>query len=1175
MSRFALSLLFLSAGLVHSLTPVCRADEPKPQVDARIPGGNIVVDRIEGDNIFLHQDLRDTAGDWFYWHFRVRGAAGKTLTFHFTKGNRSPIGVRGPAISTDSGKSWRWLGAQAVRGSSFHYAFPADAMEVRFCFAFPYLEQNLHQFLKQYDKSPHLKVQTLCQTRKGRKVELLLLGRLDGPCQHRVALTCRHHCCEMMASYVLEGIIAEVLADNDDGRWLRNNVEFFIVPMVDKDGVEDGDQGKNRKPHDHNRDYQGQSLYASVQAIRDRLPAWSAGKLRFALDMHCPSIRGGSHETIYFVGGPDEKKWREVGQFCNLLESTQTGPLVYRSKNNLAFGQEWNNKANYTTGKPFAHWAAELPGVVAATTIEVAYANAEGREVTDISARTLGRDLARALRKYLQTDSSNSPVREWTNLPPNTWTLIHKEGPEGGKAFAQAVLAEDFDRIYLWGTGGKMRNRSTYDRYELESLSLADGEPTWGEALPRSKQQAWAGGKWQPFRLYGQEGTDGLRMMLVGSMQPNVLQFFETDGVQRPSPILTFHQACYDSMRLRVVYYGGGKTIALDPASNTWTDLAPTKTPIACRSLAWGSQCYDPINDEILLFGGGLAFNREGGARTWLYDCKKNEWYRPKIEGEEPTPRCTTPIVYDRATQSMVLFGGYDQAAALNDTWVYRCKDRRWERRQPKLSPPPMFTVAAAPLPDGRVLICGSNALAGIETQQASWDPKETWVYDIARDTWQPIGTLKLPGHWLTATSSAKHGVVFLVTFHSSGRQTYAFRYDPAAVDPAASMPLKGAGPGTLRFKYPQQRESLANAPKPDPKAHTKVLAELPVNQFVDAKPPGVLVSKTWSGATIDTDRGEVIYTGGGHSGYSGNDIATYSIAENRWTLDAPPRFPPFLESTNSAVYGWSYNARPWSQHTYLWYGYDPISKQVIYCAQPNIRNGESVLLDTDPTQAFLYDSKKHGHWTWLFDPTTHKLSLPSFGRSFGNPWDLCLTATPRGVHACTRDNLYLAVVRDTQVEWKPLGGSLPASKSKQYNYEWLPIVYDSKRDRLIHLMGGPDLVEVHVRGMSEKVWSELKVTGSAAAGRELAYLPRWDALLLLSHDRLFTLDLTANTWRELDVTMPKGVYGTEAAMVYDPKHDVSVLLLPSRTNGPLQTFLFRLDPRTVKYKVRSVLPPE
>jgi hypothetical protein len=140
-----------------------------------------------------------------------------------------------------------------------------------------------------------------------------------------------------------------------------------------------------------------------VKAIRERLPEWSGGKLRFALDMHCPSIRGGMNETVYFVGSSDEKIWAEVGRFCKVLEANQTGPLVYHSKNNLPYGKGWNTAANYKTGKPFARWAGELPGVIAASTLEVAYANADGRPVTDESARALGHDLARALRKYLPT----------------------------------------------------------------------------------------------------------------------------------------------------------------------------------------------------------------------------------------------------------------------------------------------------------------------------------------------------------------------------------------------------------------------------------------------------------------------------------------------------------------------------------------------------------------------------------------------------------------------------------------------------------------------------------------------------------------------------------------------------------------------------------------------------
>jgi hypothetical protein len=357
------------------------------QVDADFPGGNIVVDKTDGDQISLHQDLRDTAGDWFYWQFRVRGAKGRTLTFQFAKGN--VIGVLGPAVSRDGGVTWTWLGAGSVKGTAFTAAIDAD--DVRFCVSIPYQEADLRRFLARHDS---VQVETLCETKKGRKVERLRVG--SGPA--RILLTARHHACETIASYVMEGILEEALADEG----FLKAVEIAAIPFMDKDGVEDGDQGKNRKPRDHNRDYDGESLYASTKALREFAPKWSDGRLKFALDLHCPTLRGANNETIYFVGSENPDNWKKVERFCGLLESTQTGPLKYSAKDNVPFGTAWNSAANYTKGVHFSRWAMDLPGAAATTTLEISYANANGKTVTADSARAFGRDLARALRKFLE-----------------------------------------------------------------------------------------------------------------------------------------------------------------------------------------------------------------------------------------------------------------------------------------------------------------------------------------------------------------------------------------------------------------------------------------------------------------------------------------------------------------------------------------------------------------------------------------------------------------------------------------------------------------------------------------------------------------------------------------------------------------------------------------------------
>ncbi len=379
------------------LAQIVQEAQPQVTVDCNFPGGNIVVDAVEEDTVSVHQDLRDTQGDWFYWYFRVRGAAGRTLTFQFTKGN--VLGVRGPAVSADLARTWRWLGKSAVTDTSFRYTFPEDAEEVRFCFTMPYVESNLREYLSRHAGNPHLRTDVLCRTRKGRDVELLRLGRLDGECQHRVLITCRHHACETMASYALEGIVEAVLAETDEAGWLRENVEFLILPFMDKDGVEDGDQGKNRKPHDHNRDYAGESIYPSVRALKQLVPKWSGGRLRVALDLHCPWIRGQHNEDTYFVGTPDPQNWERVKRLSEILENVRTGPLPFESKNDLPFGKAWNTD----TGPPrsFCQWASQLPGIAAASSLEIPYANASGEPVTAETARAFGHDLALALRRFL------------------------------------------------------------------------------------------------------------------------------------------------------------------------------------------------------------------------------------------------------------------------------------------------------------------------------------------------------------------------------------------------------------------------------------------------------------------------------------------------------------------------------------------------------------------------------------------------------------------------------------------------------------------------------------------------------------------------------------------------------------------------------------------------------
>lgn len=367
-------------------------------VDAAFPGGNVTVERIEGDTVFFRQDLRDSSGDWFYWAFRVRGAEGQTLKFHMMTDKFS---ARGPAVSRDAGRTWYWMGADAVERQTFQFRFGVDDHEIRFSMGMPYTEAHLGTFLKPYVDGKTLRIETLCRTGKGRRAELLRFGQIEGEPRFRVFLAARHHACEMMASYELEGIIQAVLANDEVGMWFRRNVEVGAVPFMDKDGVEDGDQGKKRTPHDHNRDYSGEPLYPTVAAVKTWLPQWSGGKLQVALDLHCPMLRSPDHELVQFIGGSEPEFWRRETRLSVLVEKHSAhAPLSSYERDNLPFGKSWNTVSN-GQGKTFASWVRTLPGLKVGGVIELPYATARGQEVNAESARAYGRAVAAAIRDYL------------------------------------------------------------------------------------------------------------------------------------------------------------------------------------------------------------------------------------------------------------------------------------------------------------------------------------------------------------------------------------------------------------------------------------------------------------------------------------------------------------------------------------------------------------------------------------------------------------------------------------------------------------------------------------------------------------------------------------------------------------------------------------------------------
>ncbi len=357
-------------------------------IDTEFPGGNISVTANAGGTLQVAPDLR---GDnpWFYWYFAATATQEGRVRFEFPEKvigfKNGAIGFQGPAISTDQGKTWNWMGTDQVEESTFYYDFTKVGQQVRFAVTIPYLEADLQAFLQKNADNPLLKQSVLTKSRKGRDVELVQIGE-PAPDKQPVLVTSRHHAAETIATFVLEGFLQEAMSDSAAAQEFRKRYVLYAVPFVDKDGVEDGDQGKNRKPHDHNRDYGENSIYPEIQAIKE---LDKAVDFRFALDFHCPTLVMDIHQVMYFVGAKvhPQYNFENVSEFAGWIKkafpkNAPHGPLV------------WLRDEEKSSPKNSRYFGFK-PGAVMAATVEIPFAP-RGKAMDPDSCRKYGQIMLHA-----------------------------------------------------------------------------------------------------------------------------------------------------------------------------------------------------------------------------------------------------------------------------------------------------------------------------------------------------------------------------------------------------------------------------------------------------------------------------------------------------------------------------------------------------------------------------------------------------------------------------------------------------------------------------------------------------------------------------------------------------------------------------------------------------------
>ncbi len=195
-------------------------------------------------------------------------------------------------------------------------------------------------------------------------------------------------------------------------------------------------------------------------------------------------------------------------------------------------------------------------------------------------------------------------------------------------------------------------------------------------------------------------------------------------GQVRP-PARNWHALAWDNAREELVLFGGRSgTVRRD----TWLwDGVGWREPRGAGATAPSARdahamAYDPVRGETVLFGGRDA-DQVARGDTWVWD--GTLWRQQPDVGELPSPRVFPTLVWDEASERLLLFGGSEGSGAVyRDLWAW--EGDRWQRLHDSAAatygPPGRLAHVAAPDPDGRgALIFGGHA------QQLDRRMADTW----------------------------------------------------------------------------------------------------------------------------------------------------------------------------------------------------------------------------------------------------------------------------------------------------------------------------------------------------------------------------------------------------------------------------------------------------------------
>ena len=331
---------------------------------------------------------------WFY--FRLEDLWGEKVRLRLCNsaqclGNPEGWTHNHPVFRYKGGK-WHRVSQVENRWTQSHrletwFEVPLNGTDVEFAFCYPYTQEQMDETIEQcscFDR------EIIGYSSMQRPIYRLFSG-MD-PNKPGAYIIARQHAAEVPGAWEVDGMIR--FLSSDEGKSIREAMNWWFVPMVDTDGVEEGFYGKDQIYNDFNRAWHPSfPRRLELVSVEQDLRWWKEhcnGKVMF--DMHGP---GHAERHSYFVVHADtcdafREELRGIhGRMNGILALSGLQPFDFHE---VPAGQNTSAQSGMTSAF-FAH-----SNGINGCTIECSYqGECSGRDYSIENYRHFGESLVKAI----------------------------------------------------------------------------------------------------------------------------------------------------------------------------------------------------------------------------------------------------------------------------------------------------------------------------------------------------------------------------------------------------------------------------------------------------------------------------------------------------------------------------------------------------------------------------------------------------------------------------------------------------------------------------------------------------------------------------------------------------------------------------------------------------------